>query len=501
MEDGKTRRHASKEVFTISNRFKPESRSRTSSIQSCLAVSGRASLGGYGHRPPMTSEIRAAEKSGTTGVDKCWWVAVLAFVMTTMESSSSRCSGFLMVGIMEQMNVERGLASWPVSLIGSLIDCGGLLSGPLSELFTTVPVLVGGSVLAAAGIIASAFAQDITWLTVTLGAMHGLGLGIVITMLQVIISMYFERYRGAANGIMFAGSTASAFIFPHLLLFFGNTYGFRGSLLLFGAVLLNMVAVSLAFREPPWVRRERIKSRKGEEGTQPLSLSTPQADNRTKVSGFESVLRNIRAVLKCAMIYVLVITWLVFCYNYDIFFSTIIDFTMDKGVSLEDSVSFITYTSITDLVGRVMLPILTDRGFLERSTLMTLDYFLLGLCAVSLPFCDSYWTLLTACLGVALFLGCAITMQSVLMAQYLGLEKLAMGYTVLGAFCGPALLGKAPFVGFFRDDLGSYNEMFWVLGGLSFFVSIIWVLVSLVDKKRARKWQPDITDRLPRPKT
>ncbi|KAL1474097.1 hypothetical protein MTO96_038247 [Rhipicephalus appendiculatus] len=247
---------------------------------------------------------------------------------------------------------------------------------------------------------------------------------------------------------------------------------------------MNMVAVSLAFREPPWVRRERIKSRKGMEGTQRPSLSAPQVDNRTTVSAFESVLRNIHAVLKSAMIYVLAITWLVFCYNYDIFFSTIVDFAMDKGVSLKDAISFIMYTSVTDLVGRVMLPILTDRGFLERSTLMTLDYFLLGLCAVSLPFCDSYWALLAACLGVALFLGCAITMQSVLMAQYLGLEKLAVGYTVLGAFCGPALLGKAPFVGFFRDGLGSYNEMFWVLGSFSFFVCIVWLLVCLVDKKQ-----------------
>ncbi|XP_037514390.1 monocarboxylate transporter 9 [Rhipicephalus sanguineus] len=500
MENGNKGWPGSSDVFTIS-KFEPESQRRTSSVQSCLPVSGRASLGGYDHRAPKASDIRSAAKADGAGVDKCWWVAVLAFVMTTMESSSSRCSGFLMVGIMEQMNVERGLASWPVSLIGSLIDCGGLLSGPLSELFTTVPVLVGGSVLATAGIIASAFAPDITWLTVTLGAMHGLGLGIVITMLQVLISMYFERYRGAANGIMFAGSTASAFIFPHLLLFFGNTYGFRGSLLLFGAVLMNMVAVSLAFREPPWVRRERIKNRECVEGTQRSSLSAPQADNRTKVPAVEALLRNIRAVLKCAMIYVLVITWLVFCYNYDIFFSTIVDFGMDKGVSLEDAVSFITYTSITDLVGRVMLPILTDRGFMERSTLMTVDYLLLGLCAVSLPFCESYWTLLTACLGVALFLGCAITMQSVLMAQYLGLEKLAVGYTVLGAFCGPALLGKAPFVGFFRDDLGSYNEMFWVLGSFSIFVSMIWVIVYLVDKKRARKWQPDITDMCSGPKT
>ncbi|XP_049519572.1 monocarboxylate transporter 12-like isoform X3 [Dermacentor silvarum] len=367
-----------------------------------------------------------------------------------------------------------------------------LLSGPLSELFTTVPVLVGGSALAAAGIIVSSFSPDITWLSVTLGVMHGLGLGIVITMLQVLISMYFERYRGTANGIMFAGSTASAFIFPHLLLYFKDTYGFRGSLLMFGAVLMNMVALSLAFREPHWFRRDRVKRGKSLQRTPRPSIFPTDPMKETKVSATAEVLRNICGVLKCPMMYVLVVTWLAFCYNYDIFFSTIVDFAMDKGLTLEDTVSFITYTSITDLVGRVVLPILTDRGFLQRSTLMTLNYFLLGLCGVLLPFCESYWALLVACLGLALFLGCAITMQSVLMAQYLGIEKLAVGYSVLGALCGPALLGKAPFVGFFRDDLGSYNEMFWVLGGLSFFVTFQWALVSLTDRQRVRKWQPDI---------
>ncbi|XP_070389374.1 monocarboxylate transporter 3-like [Dermacentor albipictus] len=135
----------------------------------------------------------------------------------------------------QQHSLSRGPArgagdveqDWPSSAVNrTCTSANCLLSGPLSELFTTVPVLVGGSVLAAAGIIASSFAPDITWLTVTLGAMHGLGLGMVTTMLQVLISMYFQRYRGAANGIMFAGSTASAFIFPHLLLYLKGTYGF-----------------------------------------------------------------------------------------------------------------------------------------------------------------------------------------------------------------------------------------------------------------------------------
>nr|XP_050029290.2 monocarboxylate transporter 12-like [Dermacentor andersoni] len=478
-------------VIIAYSRLEQETQERTPSSASCLGEPAR-SLGCRAHDAPKSSDVRIGKKAEAAGIDKCWWVAVLAFVMATMESSSSRCSGFLMVGIMEEMNVERGLASWPVSLIGSLIGCGGLLSGPLSELFTTVPVLVGGSVLAAAGIISSSFAPDITWLTLTLGVMHGVGLGIVICMLQVLISMYFERHRGAANGIMYTGSTASALIFPRLLLYFSDTYGFRGSLLLFGAVLMNMIAVSLAFREPPWIRNDRIKRRKGVEATRrPSTIAANSKNGSSKASTIKAVLLNLRGVLKCAITYVLVVTWLVFCYNYDIFFSTIVDFAMDKGVSLKDAVSFITYTSVTDVVGRLFVPILADHGVLQRSTLMTANYFLLGACTVSLPFCESYWALLTGCLGVALFLGCAITMQSVLMAQYLGIEKLALGFSVVGALCGPALLGKAPFVGFFRDDLGSYNEMFWVLGSFSFFVTIQWALVSLVDRKRTHKWQLD----------
>ncbi|KAL3206235.1 hypothetical protein MRX96_040279 [Rhipicephalus microplus] len=115
---------------------------------------------------------------------------------------------------------------------------------------------------------------------------------------------------------------------------------------------------------------------------------------------------------------------------------------MNKGLSLETAVSLVTYTSITDFLGRLFLPWMTDSGLLARSTLITLNYFLLGLCSVSLPFCESYCALLTACMGFSLFLGCAITMQSVMMTQYLGLNNLTTAYTVLGALSGPVLLER-----------------------------------------------------------
>ncbi|XP_077507974.1 monocarboxylate transporter 2-like isoform X3 [Amblyomma americanum] len=418
----------------------------------CVGRPGKETVLCESKEAPKTSDDGMPTKGNgcTLGVDKCWGVVVLAFFMTTMESASSRSSGFLYIGIMEEMNVDHGLASWPVSLIGSLIDCGGF------------------------------------------------GLGVVITMLQIIVTMYFDRYRGAANGIMFAGSTVSGLFFPQLLLFLKNTYDFRRSLLLFGAILMNMFALSLAFREPPWVQRQMTRRKHSMDARRPSLLTIePVTTVRPETSTSQTLLQNVSAMLRSLMFYVLVCTWLGFCYNYDIFFSTIVDLAMDKDISEEDAVELIPYASITDLVGRVLLPILADRKYLQPSTLMMLNYLLLGVAVASLPFTRSYEAVLTSCLCISLFLGCGITMQSVLMAQYLGLERLAVGYSCMGAICGPALLGKAPFVGFFKDDLGSYHEMFWVLGGLSIFVSILWAFVTFIGRWKTRQWNFDTAKSAP----
>lgn len=502
---------------------------------------------------PDVTALGKKKKDEAAGIDKCWWVVALAFVMTTMESSASRCSGFLYVGIIEHMRVERGLASWPVNLITSVNDFGGLVSGPLSEHFSTVPVMAIGSVLASAGVIASAFVPDVTWLSITLGVIHGFGIGVVATMLQVIISMYFKRYRGTAHGIMFAGSTACAFFYPQLLLFLRNTYGFRGSLLLYGAILMHMFALSFVFREPSWVSSERLEkrrptvaslpsfpvsesetrrpsklrrsscpiieleSRRSKEARRPSFpasglearcetralrpsiLVTQLETSRTTVAVSTSlaVLQSVREVFKCGMFYALIATWLVLCYNTDIFFSTIVDLALDKGVPLRDAVALIPYFSITDLVGRVFLPLLADRKYLRRTTLMVINYILLGAAVVSVPFTDRYGALVGASLCVAMFMGCGMTMHSVMMADYLGLERLAVGYSIMGAICGPLLLGKPPVVGLFRDNLGSYDAMFWLLGSLCIFVGLMWMIVSWFERKKVRNWELDIARNMP----
>ncbi|CAN7987018.1 unnamed protein product, partial [Ixodes hexagonus] len=381
----------------------------------------------------------------------------------------------------------------------------GLVSGPLSQRFNTVAVLLAGTVIASVAVMASSAAPDILWMSLTLGVAHGFGLGMVVTMLQVLISMYFKRYRGVANGIMFAGSTTSSFVFPRLLLFLKETYNFRNCLILLGAILMNMTVVGMLLKEPRWAKKPHHQRRMSfipetvlySVEDDPSRANKDASQHIPNQSSPRTVAQQVTKIFKSIMFYVLLASWLVLNYNFDVFFATLIDFAIDKGISLSDALSLLSYLSITDLLGRVFLPLLADRKYVRRSTLSLLNFLCMGTGIVVLPLVTSYASLLAVCLFTAMFMGSAITMHGVLMADYIGLERLAVAYSIVGAVCGPVLIGKAPFVGYFRDDIGSYDIMFWILGGSSICISSIWLLVLCFEDRKKKTWELDIMHNMP----
>ncbi|EEC03824.1 monocarboxylate transporter, putative, partial [Ixodes scapularis] len=130
-----------------------------------------------------------------------------------------------------------------------------LISGPLAHKFTARPVALVGGFISALGLMLCFFATSIQYLVVTLGIVHAIGSGMVFVVIPTVINEHFLKYRGLAMGINFAGSTMGTFVFPKLLEFFSHHYGFRGALLLFGALSLHSIAFSLFLRQPVWLKR------------------------------------------------------------------------------------------------------------------------------------------------------------------------------------------------------------------------------------------------------
>ncbi|XP_042146125.1 monocarboxylate transporter 5-like [Ixodes scapularis] len=435
------------------------------------------------------------DQATKAGVDTAWRVAFLAALMAFFEASSFRSSGFLYVAVIDEYQADRGLASWPVSVFGTMIDMGGIVSGPLCQLFGAPATLISGAIITALGMLGASFTKSIPLLTLTLGIIHGAGAGTVSTMLQVFLSMYFDKYRGTAHGIMFAGATMSSFVFPMLLYFLRETFDFQYCLLIFGAILLHLVPISLLFKKPPWVQEGKNRESKLIPESSCATTITIEGNleraGGTRIStgdGKEQpgIGRKALAILKIPIFYAILVTWTIMCYNEDLFLTTIVDFAKDHGASTATAVPLISYLSITDTLGRIFLPLIADRKLMRRSTLVALNALLTAISVGLLPQATTNASLVVVTLLAACFNGCGMTMYGVLLADYIGIDNLHISYTLAGLTCGPLLFLKPLLVGYFRDQLGSYDNMYRMLAAFQVFLFFLWIAVSYSERRRAK---------------
>ncbi|XP_077511237.1 monocarboxylate transporter 9-like [Amblyomma americanum] len=318
-------------------------------------------------------------------------------------------------------------------------------------------------------------------------------------MLHIFINQHFEKYKGLALGIMYTGCTVSAFVFPRLLLFLASTYGFRGSMLIFGAITMHGTDLTwmLKMSESNQVSDLRPKTTSAEKKVGPIenkAESIRRSLNEKEGSNMRSFGQNKKGVvydltvLRTPMFYVILLTYLVLNFTFGVFMTTVVDVVIDRSTSITDAVSLVPLFSITDTLGPLGLPVLADRGYLKRSALMMFNYLAMGICLFSLPFTGSYGTMLAVCMLVALFLGCGLPMYPALMAEYIGLERLPIAYGFVGTTAGPLFLLNPFFIGYFRDNVGSYDSMYKTLAAALMLFGATWMAVVCVERKTRREW-------------
>ncbi|XP_040079226.1 uncharacterized protein LOC120850680 [Ixodes scapularis] len=263
------------------------------------------------------------------------------------------------------------------------------------------------------------------------------GKGATLIAVHTVLLAYFDKYRGVASGIRYAGATCSGLIFPKLVVFLEREYGFRGMLLIVGAILINATAFIFLFEEPPCFRQPQlnkdnaISNNEGDSGQS-------QGQRQPTPKGTEGVLQEshsvfqIIAVFRRPMFFIVVLAGLSVTYTQNIFLSTIVDYAMARGMSLDAASSIIVYTSLTDFLGAMGLPLLADRKFLRRSTLVMFCYAMLGLSAILYPIVTPVPLFVLVSLLLAMVEATLMTMSTVIAADYLGVEKVPIFIAATG---------------------------------------------------------------------
>nr|XP_050029289.2 uncharacterized protein LOC126525322 [Dermacentor andersoni] len=162
--------------------------------------------------------------------------------------------------------------------------------------------------------------------------------------------------------------------------------------------------------------------------------------------------------------------------------TTIVDYAIDKGLTVAQAKQMIICISLAGLLGRLLLPLAADRGYLSRSALVALCYVFITLACMALPHVHSVAGVWMVCFVAAAQFGCLLTMKGVLVADYLGIEHIAAAIGVTGVAMLPLLLGNPAIIGYFRDTMGSYDNLFRSFAALAFLVAMM--LLGLVCHER-----------------
>lgn len=84
-----------------------------------------------------------------------------------------------------------------------------------------------GGTSAALGMIASYWASSVAYLYLSYGVLVGIGAGLSFPPTVYIVTSYFVKLRGLANGLCISGSALGSIILPPILRWLLETYGYR----------------------------------------------------------------------------------------------------------------------------------------------------------------------------------------------------------------------------------------------------------------------------------
>ncbi|XP_019617085.1 PREDICTED: monocarboxylate transporter 9-like [Branchiostoma belcheri] len=145
---------------------------------------------------------------------------------------------------------SRASTAW----IGSLL-CLRFIAGPfagvLIKKFGCRKVGLLGSVIMSAGIALSAFGTNVPYMYFTYGFLGGAGCGLPLLASIVSVGQYFDKKRHIAYGISVAGVGVGISLFSMFQQYLLDEYGWFGTALIMGAVLLNNCVFCAIFRPLP----------------------------------------------------------------------------------------------------------------------------------------------------------------------------------------------------------------------------------------------------------
>ncbi|WP_407524653.1 MFS transporter [Methylobacterium oryzisoli] len=231
-----------------------------------------------------------AEQPGTPadGLDSpaAWRRLVVAVLLTTIGGVGMWSVVVVLPAVQAEFGLDRAAASLPYTLTMVGFALGGVVLGRLADRFGIVAPLVVGAFCLAAGYGATALAGGLWSFTLAHGLLIGaLGSAAAFGPLMADISLWFERRRGIAVSLCASGNYVAGTIWPPLVQYAIEAYGWRATQAGLGLFcLVTMLPLALLMRRRP-PRAGSTAAAAGPRGVTAVGLSPGALQGLLALSG------------------------------------------------------------------------------------------------------------------------------------------------------------------------------------------------------------------------
>ena len=371
--------------------------------------------------------------------------------------------------------------------------------------------------------------HSVTLIIIGIGLIQGFGIGLTYVQNNHVINQYFVKYRGTANGIGLSGGTIGAFIMSYVLEFSLNHFQFEDSFLILSGIILFTLPFCLLLK--PFKEKEVESIEKGNQNPgfdhfyisnisqdgdgipalqsynkikddaprlsvipiNPLPLNASSESIATSVSTKDDwiVFRSIYCMMKNKMFLLIALTHMAYFWSSITYCMIVVDFALDRHISVTQGVDLITAFSVGDLIGRLGSGVAFDKKIMPLKYIALISSSGIGLFMLIAIYVDGYVAFIIISSLLGFLSGVINVLLNQLFCKYLGAEKAALAFGISAFISGIGTIARPVVVGTFRDQTnGSYDGLFITLGVASFVTGLLWLLEPLLNREREEISQP-----------
>ncbi|KYN28918.1 Monocarboxylate transporter 12 [Trachymyrmex cornetzi] len=372
-----------------------------------------------------------------------WVVLSSALIVNFLIPGTVKSFGVLFVEFLHVFKASSTAASWMPALCYFLYSSLGPLSSILSTKYSYRTVTLIGGTFAASGMMLSYFANSVTYLYISYGLMVGIGAGLSFPPTVYIVTQYFEKLRGMATGLCISGSAIGTIVLPPLLQHLLDRFGYRGAVLIMGAITLNTLVCGLLYHPV----EQHMKIVPLDDGIDNGALTLDDNTN---------------------------------------FMILLPSYAIAEGFDKNSSALLLSIVSALDLIGRIGGASLSDIDFVPKYYYFVCGLGTSGIALALLPMATSYTMLSFFCGLFGLSSGMYIGITTVILADMLGTEKLSSSYGISLFVNGVLQLVGPPICGVIFENILSYKPIFLAFGIILILGTALWAVVPLIKRNNKK---------------